>query len=118
MNNFMNKKMKWFVLLACVAGLGIGAENGCDNPPPDKKVAVDNVPAQQVEGARFDVEQHGTFRAGHENAVRQIIIVTDKETGQKYLGITDCSLVRLQAQKNAETVNTILDTVSDIDFGD
>src|SRR3990172_7825846 len=72
--------------VACSALFGV---TGCGPEiAPDKHVEVYSVPAQQIEGARFKVETAGKFRAGFENNVREILIISDTATGRKYIGVT------------------------------
>lgn len=40
--------------------------------------------------ARFMVTSYGRFKAGHNDNDREIMVVTDSETGQKYLFLTGC----------------------------
>lgn len=47
---------------------------------------------------RFKVESQSVFRAGHGNNKREILIVTDTETGIQYLSITGCGTTELSAE--------------------
>jgi uncharacterized protein YcfL len=44
---------------------------------------------------RFSVESQGGFNAGYSNHEREILIITDTETGKKYLGITGVGVTEM-----------------------
>ena len=49
------------------------------------KVAESDKPSE-----RFAVESFGTFRAGSRDSRREIVVLTDSESGRKYLFVTGC----------------------------
>jgi hypothetical protein len=97
-------------IMACVWGcagaalLAVGVVS-CNEQPeqaPDAKREVFDVPKQQVEGERFTVVSHGRFKAGFENNVREILIITDTQTKRAYLGITGVGVTELRTEKEGK----------------
>lgn len=55
---------------------------------------------------RFRVTSHGSFKAGYDNNVREIIVIEDTTTGVQYLAVTGCGtteLVRVKSGKSTVT---------------
>lgn len=85
---------------------------GCGDPvpqkpePPDleKKVAAAERPERQ--STRFSVESHGVFKAGYDDNKREILVVTDAETGIQYLSITGCGTTELRSEKSGKSTVT------------
>lgn len=84
--------------------------SGCDGDPkavPEIDKTIAPVAAEKLE--RFTVESQGQFYAGYGDNRREILIITDKTTGQKYIGITGCGVTELHTEtrgagKSAHTV--------------
>lgn len=73
---------------------------GCEPNPNEGEREVYAAPARQAEGGtpRFRVETCGRFKAGYENAEREILIITDTYSERKYLGITGVGITELQQE--------------------
>ena len=104
-------KTKW--LLLSIVSLGLV---GCEQPPPTDKIPIEPKVAastNQVEKVeRFTITSKGTFKAGYDSAVREIFILKDNDTGDEYLGITDCTVIRIKKKKD-EAADAAVDAVSD-----
>jgi predicted small lipoprotein YifL len=89
-------------ILTIISAAAVVALTGCKEdeptapPDPDATVRVDNAPVSQVEGARFKVATHGTFQAV--SYTREILVITDTKTGQKFLGITGVGVSELRRE--------------------
>ena len=67
----------------------------------DKQVPI--IPqAEQVK--QFSAEFKGEFSGGFQNHVRQIFVLTDGQTGRKYLTITGCGVTELYRETREEKV--------------
>lgn len=90
---------------------------GCDPQPATEKVELTPKVAQstnQVEKVElFTITSKGTFKAGYNNEIREILIVKDNRTGVEYLAITDCALIR-RVKAKEEAVSDAIDAVADI----
>lgn len=63
----------------------------------------------------FKITSKGTFRAGYDDGIREILIIKDNATGEEFLAITDCTLIRrVKAKKEAqeETADVVADVLS------
>lgn len=56
---------------------------------------------------RFVIKSHGTFNAGYEGAEREIFIMEDTVTGDEYIGITDCTLIKNVKNRKKDTDSTV-----------
>jgi len=110
------KTLKWIPLIVCIAFVGMGNQ-GCD-PQPTEKIAVTPKVApstNQVETVeQFTITSKGTFRAGYDNEVREIFILKDNFTGDEYLGITDCTLIKRIKKEKAEATAELIDAAADL----
>lgn len=90
---------------------------GCEPQPVTEKVEVTPKVApstNQVEKVElFTITSKGTFKAGYDNGVREILIVKDNKTGVEYLAITDCSLIR-RVKAKEETAEDAMDAALDV----
>jgi hypothetical protein len=105
------KHMKYILMfMACLAMVG------CDEGPSTDKLVVTPKVApttNQVETVeRFVVHSQGTFKAGYDNAVREVFIIKDTHTGVEYLGITDCTLIKIKQKEQA--IQDAADSAADI----
>jgi hypothetical protein len=115
--------MKYKYLLTTILALGL---MGCDEAPTTNKVDVTPRVASttnQVEKVEeFVITSKGKFKAGYGNEEREILLIKETATGEEYLAITDCAMIRrVKAAKEAknEAVNTVVDVLSDLsDSGD
>jgi len=90
------------MLVACIAVVGMG-NSGCDQVPTDKLVVTPKVQpsTNQVESVeQFTVTSKGTFKAGYDDCTREIFILRNNFTGEEYLGVTDCTLIRRKKAKD------------------
>ena len=93
--------------LVTVAALG----GGCDAPQttgpqqPRQPTAIDVADVTELEPGtpRFKVQSHGKFRAGFDNNVREILLITDLDTGKTYLGITGVGISELRSESHTTT---------------
>jgi hypothetical protein len=94
-----------------MAGLFLAC--GCGGPPPAPAEAaplpkaapihIDARPGTAPD--RFTVESRGGFHAGYDENVREIMIVTDTQTGIQYLAVTGCGTTELRrVQRGKVTV--------------
>lgn len=90
---------------------------GCEPQPATEKVEV--IPkvapgTNQLEKVElFTITSKGTFKAGYDNGVREILIVRDNKTGVEYLAITDCSLIR-RVKAKEEAAEDAMDAALDV----
>lgn len=56
---------------------------------------------------RFDIKSHGKFRAGFDNGLREILMITDRKTGKEYLGITGVGITELRHETETKTTVSI-----------
>lgn len=90
---------------------GCVPEPATENIAVSPKVAPSTNQVEKVE--QFKVTSKGTFRAGYDDGVREILIIKDNATGEEFLAITDCSLIRrIKAKKEAQEATA--DAVADI----
>lgn len=97
---------------------------GCNEVPQTDKLYVTPKVApstNQVETVeRFVVTSQGTFNAGYNDSKREIFILKDVKTGKEYLGITDCTLIKIHeakeeaAEEAADVALDLLDVAIDI----
>lgn len=75
-------------------------------------VANKAAPTPETQPKRFSAEFHGEFFGGFQNHVRQIFILTDNQTGYKYLAVTGCGVseLRLEEYQVKEGKNTVTKT--------
>ena len=118
-NKFM-KKIYLLLLLPLVLLL-LGA-SGCDETTEMKNVKyvpIQSIPTTNVVEKlkeRFVVTSQGSFNAGYDNTLREVLLVKDTFTGEEYLAITDTSLIKLvnaKKEAKAETVNSIVEGLAD-----
>jgi hypothetical protein len=64
---------------------------------------VQVVDANRTDVTRFKIEHMGSFNAGYQERVRDLMVVTDTKTGAEYLAITDCSIIRLKDEEDEES---------------
>src|SRR5262245_39653768 len=74
---------------------------GCDAGGKDKVRLDVQRPAQKA--GRFKIESHGIFRAGYQNNEREIMVITDSETGVQYLAVTGCGTTQIINQQSGKT---------------
>jgi hypothetical protein len=104
----MNKSNK-FLLLSLLSTVLLII--GCDQTPTTGNVvSITN----QVTKAEYTVISKGTFKAGYNNEVREILIIKDNNTGVEYLTITDCSMVRKVKATKEKSNEDLADTLSDV----
>lgn len=88
---------------------------GCEEQAPTEKVELTPKVApgtNQVEKVElFTITSKGTFKAGYNNEVREILIVKDNRTGVEYLAITDCALIRRVKEKQEEAAEAVTDAI-------
>ena len=104
------------MLATCsIALVGMG-NSGCDRVETDKLVVTPKVQpsTNQVETVeQFTVTSKGTFKAGYDDCTREIFILRDNFTGEEYLGVTDCTLIRRKKAKD-EAMSDAIETAVDI----
>lgn len=104
-----------FLLAASISLLLVG----CDVQPKTEVVELTPPVApstNQVEKIiPFTITSKGTFKAGYNSEVREILIVKDNKTGIEYLAITDCALIRRIKEKE-EAVSDAIESAADV-FG-
>jgi tellurite resistance protein len=104
--------MKRFLpLLAALLLVGCEPQTATEKVEVTPKVAPGTNQVEKVE--LFTITSKGTFKAGYNNEVREILIVKDNRTGVEYLAITDCALIRRVKEKE-EAVSDALETAVDI----
>jgi len=90
---------------------------GCDVQPKTEIVELTPTVApatNQVEKVvPFTITSKGTFKAGYNSEVREILIVKDNKTGIEYLAITDCALIR-RVKAKEEAISDTIDSAADI----
>jgi hypothetical protein len=94
-----------------MAGLFLAC--GCGGPPapaeaaPLPKAAPVHIDARPGTAPdRFTVESHGGFNAGYDHNTREIMIVTDTQTGIQYLAVTGCGTTELRRVQRGKTTVT------------
>jgi hypothetical protein len=106
----VNDKHKNYILLGMAAIWMLAA--GCDEPkeriPVKSKAELSN---------QYSLTLMGTFNAGYDNALREVFILKDNQTGVEYLGVTDCAVIRLVNEKRAEAIKQIAESIAD-ELGD
>ena len=91
----MKRLLELLFLLACGCGGAHHAAEVVPHQPKQLMVANDT--------QRFTVMSYGEFRAGFEGNIREIVIVTDTETGHKYIGITGVGITELRSETETTT---------------
>ena len=110
--NHTLKHMKQILIaIACLALVGCEEGPKTDKLEVTPKVAPSTNQVEKVE--RFVVRSQGTFNAGYDNAAREIFILKDNQTGEEYLGITDCTVIRIKKKKD-ESAEAAMDTAADM----
>ena len=87
--------------------------SGCDGmpqPPPELQKTIVQ-PSEQ--STRFSIESQGTFNAGYDSHVREILVITDKKTGKEYLTITGCGTTELWSETRSTGKTTTTTTVEE-----
>ena len=56
---------------------------------------------------RFVVEYQQTFKAGYAEHRRDILIIKDKTTGQKFIGITGCGVSEMWTERSGKATNRV-----------
>lgn len=56
----------------------------------------------EVSVGRFKIESQGSFNAGHNNNKREILLITDSETGKRYLAVTGCGVSEMLPKGHEE----------------
>jgi hypothetical protein len=56
---------------------------------------------------RFTVTYQQTFNAGYGENRRDILVITDLQTGAEYLGITGCGVTELRRKTDGKTTVTV-----------
>jgi hypothetical protein len=109
MNNKPFPFLPFLLILLSLIALFI---SGCDDQSPTTGniVSVTN----QVAKAEYTVTSKGTFRAGYDNEVREILIIKDNITGAEYLTITDCSMIRRVKEVKQKSREDLTDAASDV----
>lgn len=91
--------MKRNIYLALLALLFLSA---CDPQSPDSgERAVYDIPATHEGNARFTIASHGSFLAGEGNSKRELLIITDTFTQNKYFGITGVGVTEMRTELTA-----------------
>ncbi len=78
---------------------------GCDKPAPEPPELVKTISTTPEKPTlhRFTVESFGTFCAGYDNNKREILIVTDTQTGTQYLTITGCGTMEMRRESDGDS---------------
>lgn len=76
---------------------------GCARPADTHRVPVDRT---TIKSTRFSITSAGTFRAGYDNNIREILLIKDVETGDTYLGITGVGIMELHHEKSGKVSTT------------
>jgi len=87
------------ILLSIIFIAGCG-DRGPQPPQLEKKI---NSTAEKPVLHRFKVESFGVFYGGYGNTDREILIVTDTETGIEYLSITGCGTTEMHREQTGKT---------------
>ena len=110
--------MKRFLpLLASLLLVGCEPQTVTEIVEVTPKVAPGTNQVEKVE--LFTITSKGTFKAGYNSEVREILIVKDNKTGIEYLAITDCALIRRVKEKEeaiSDSLETAVDIATDIAF--
>ena len=78
---------------------------GCsDDGVPIVNKSLPPVPAEKT--TRFLVQSQCKFQAGYNDNIREILIVTDTTTNNKYLAITGCGVTELREVTTGKTTVT------------
>jgi hypothetical protein len=111
----MNKlHIKLTAVLSCIIALGLV---GCEQDTPTDKLEVTPkvAPAtNQVAESAFTITSKGTFKAGYDNTVREIFILKDNKTGEEFLGVTDCTLIKRINKKREDALEAVSDALESI----
>jgi hypothetical protein len=87
----------------CEAGCEVQTKQAEREARKATPVEVEKVTELEPGKSRFTVESHGKFKAGYDNNVREIVVVTDHESGKHYLGITGVGITELRTEKSGDT---------------
>jgi hypothetical protein len=104
-------KIKWLLPIVCLALVGCEEQPKTDKIAIEPKVAPSTNQVEKVE--RFTITSKGTFRAGYDSAAREIFILRDNDSGDEYLGITDCTVIKIKKKKD-EAADAAIDTALDV----
>ena len=106
--------MKRFLpLLAALLLVGCEPQTATEKVEVTPKVAPGTNQIEKVE--LFTITSKGTFKAGYDNEIREILLIKDNKTGVEYLAITDCALIRrvkAKAEATSDAIDTALDAAS------
>ena len=90
---------------------------GCDEPRHGDNVPLHppvRPPTNQVEVVqRITIKSLGKFKAGYDDADREILLFTDTKTGVEFIAVTDCSLIRV-LKKKEEAKKEAVDVATDL----
>ena len=86
-------------------GCGESTRHSAEAAPPPKAAPVALGGRAGTSPDRFRVESHGGFSGGYGNHEREILILTDTQTGIQYLAVTGCGTTELrQVKQRKKTV--------------
>ena len=87
---------------------------GCGDPPhedPKVKGKEYNEHGHPLirDNGRFAIEAQTRFRAGFNDNIRDILIITDRKSGHRYLAITGCGITELrqETRRSGKTSTTV-----------
>jgi hypothetical protein len=89
-------------LAGCEAGCEVNtkqAEIEARKPVP---LQVNEVSELEPGKSRFEIQSHGKFNAGYDHGLREILTITDRQTGKQYLGITGVGITELRQERSGD----------------
>lgn len=80
------------ILALCILGMVL---SGCEEGQPAATQPAKKDLTLAWRNDRFEVVSYATFEAGYNDNKREILVITDTDTGRQYLAVTGCGTTEL-----------------------
>jgi len=84
------------LLLFCLLVLACGCDKAVGELPANAPPAP--LAIRGPNNGRFDIKSYGLFNAGFDDNTREILVLTDTQTGEEYLCITGVGVTELRRE--------------------